>query len=137
MGVSSPSTTRRAISSTFTRFAIACCWRKRQASCSAMACSSISLPLARSMVFRASSRSCRSPTSRSSAVELGEAAERDLDRGDEVALLERLHQVRQRAGVAGLLDELALGEGGDHQHGGEALAGDRDGRPRARRGPAS
>ena len=38
--------------------------------------------------------------------------------------LERLDQVGQRAGVAGLLDQVALAEGGEDQHGGPALAGD-------------
>ena len=56
--------------------------------------------------------------------ELGEAAERDLDRRDEVALLERLDQVGERAGVAGLLDELPLGERGDHEHGSQPFARD-------------
>ena len=51
-------------------------------------------------------------------------AERDLDRGDEVALLERLHDVAQRAGVARLLDEVVLRERGEDQDGGEALARD-------------
>ena len=40
--------------------------------------------------------------------ELGEAPERDLDGGDEVALLERLHEVRERAGITRLLDQVAL-----------------------------
>src|SRR5262249_12596904 len=59
------------------------------------------------------------------------APERHLDRGDEVTLLERLDQVRERARVAGLLDEIALGEGGEDQHRGQPLA-----RDVARRGEA-
>ena len=55
---------------------------------------------------------------------LAEAAERHLDRGDQLRLLERLHQVRERAGVAGLLDQVALAEGGEDQHGGLALGAD-------------
>ena len=57
--------------------------------------------------------------------DLLEAAERHLDRRDEVALLERLHQVRERAGVAGLVDEIVLRERGQDQHGRQSLAGDR------------
>ena len=60
--------------------------------------------------------------------DLLEAAERHLDRRDEVALLERLHEVRERAGVACLLDEVALRERGEDQHRGEPLARDRAGR---------
>ena len=63
--------------------------------------------------------------------DLLEAAERHLDRGQQVALLERLHQIREGARVARLLDEVVLRERGEDQHRGEPLA--RDG---ARRGEA-
>ena len=63
--------------------------------------------------------------------DLLEAAERHLDRGDEVALLERLHEVRERARVAGLVDEIVLRERGEDQHRGESLARDRAGRGEA------
>ena len=59
------------------------------------------------------------------ALQLAEPADRDLDRGDQIALLERLDEVRQRAGVAGLLDDLALAERGEHQHAADPLGGDR------------
>ena len=54
---------------------------------------------------------------------LAEPAERHLDRRDQLAALERLDEVGERAGVAGLLDQVALAEGGEDQHGGAALAG--------------
>ncbi len=44
--------------------------------------------------------------------------------GIEITLLERLHQVGQRAGITGLLDQLTLRECGDHQHRSEAFTGD-------------
>ena len=44
--------------------------------------------------------------------------------GHHVALAERLHQIRHRPGVPGPLDEVALREGGEHQHGGDGLLGD-------------
>jgi hypothetical protein len=71
----------------------------------------MSLPLARSTILRVSSCSSR-------------LAEGDLDGGDQLAALERLDQVGEGAGVAGLLDEVALAEGREDQHGGPALAGD-------------
>ena len=52
------------------------------------------------------------------------AAQRNFDRRDELAALERLDDVGKRAGVAGLFDQVALGVGGEHQDGGEAVAGD-------------
>ncbi len=57
--------------------------------------------------------------------DLLEAAERHLDRRDQVALLERLHQVGQRAGVARLLDEVVLRERGEDQNRAQLLARDR------------
>ena len=66
-----------------------------------------------------------------------EAAERHLDRRQEVGALERLDEVGQRAGVAGLLDEVALAERGEDQHRGPALAGDLACGRRARRARAS
>ena len=76
------------------------------------------------MVLRASSRSWQVVDLALERRELRVPAEGQLDRGDEVALLERLHEVGDRAGVAGLLDEVALGEGGEDQDRGEALTGD-------------
>ena len=52
--------------------------------------------------------------------DLLEAPERHLDRGDQVALLERLHEVGERAGVARLVDEVALRERGEDQDRGRA-----------------
>ena len=49
----------------------------------------------------------------------------------QVALLERLHEVRERAGVARLLDEVVLRERGEDQHGREPLARDGAGRGEA------
>ena len=54
---------------------------------------------------------------------LREAAERDLDRRDQVTLLERLDEVCESSGVAGLLDQLPLRERGEDQHRGHPLAG--------------
>src|SRR4051812_3856295 len=42
--------------------------------------------------------------------QLGEPADRDLDRGHQVGTGERLDQVGHRPGVAGTVDQLALGE---------------------------
>ena len=109
---------------TFRRRFMACCWMNRQACCSVRLWLSISWPLARSISRRASSRSARSPTSRSRATSSEYRPEGHLDGRDEVALLERLHQVGEGAGVAGLLDQVALGEGGEDEDGGAALAGD-------------
>ena len=52
------------------------------------------------------------------------ASQRDLDGGDQVALLEWLDDVADRAGVAGLLDEVTLGESGEDEHRGQPLARD-------------
>ena len=60
--------------------------------------------------------------------QLAEAPDRDLDRRDQVALLERLDEVGQGAGVARLLDHLALAEGGEDQHAAQLLGGDDAGR---------
>ncbi len=60
--------------------------------------------------------------------DLLEPAQRHLDRGHELAALERLDQVGERPGVAGLLDEVALAEGGEDQDRGAALARDLAGR---------
>ena len=38
------------------------------------------------------------------------------DGGDQLAALERLHQVGGDAGVAGLLDQVALAEGGEDEN---------------------
>ena len=57
-----------------------------------------------------------------------EAAQGHLDRRHQLAALERLDQVGEGAGVAGLLDEVALAERGEDEHGGPALARDLAGR---------
>ncbi len=92
-------------------------------------CSSMSRPFARSMFFRASSRSARSAFSFSSATICSKRPERHLDRRQELARLERLDQIRQRARIARLLDEVVLRERGEDQDRGETL-----GRDRRRRG---
>ncbi len=56
--------------------------------------------------------------------ELGEPADRDLDRRHEVGPGERLDQVGHRARVAGPLDELALGERGEDHHRRDPVARD-------------
>jgi hypothetical protein len=55
---------------------------------------------------------------------LGEPAHRHLDGGCEVGLGEGLDQVGHRPGVARPLDQLALGEGRQHHHRCDPLAGD-------------
>jgi hypothetical protein len=52
------------------------------------------------------------------------APEGDLDGGQQLGALERLHEVGEGAGVARPLDEVALREGGEDQHRGEAFGGD-------------
>src|SRR5688572_28516009 len=52
------------------------------------------------------------------------SGERHLDRGNEIALLERLHEIRKRARVARLLDEVALRERREDEHCGKALPSD-------------
>ena len=42
-------------------------------------------------------------------LQLAEPSDGDLDRRDQIALLVRLDEVGQRAGIAGLLDHLASG----------------------------
>ena len=56
--------------------------------------------------------------------QLAEPPDGDLDGRHEIALLERLDEVGQCAGVARLLDHLALAEGGQHQHAAQLLAVD-------------
>ena len=58
---------------------------------------------------------------------LAVASEGDLHGGDELGALERLDQVGQGAGVAGLFDEVALGVGGEDQHGRLLVVGDLSG----------
>src|ERR1043165_5687861 len=50
--------------------------------------------------------------------------ERHLDGGNELTLLERLHEIRKRAGIARPLDEIALAERGEDQHRGAMFRGD-------------
>ena len=56
--------------------------------------------------------------------QLLEPAHRDLDRRYQVADRERLDQVGHRAGVTGLLDQVALAERGQHDDRCDALGGD-------------
>src|SRR3569833_1800586 len=62
------------------------------------------------------------------ALDLLEAADRHLDRRHEVGLGEGLDEVRHRAGLPSPLDELALGEGGEDDDGGDPVRGDPLGR---------
>ena len=48
---------------------------------------------------------------------VGGAREGDIDPGEELGRLERLDQVADRARLGRLLDQLLVGEGGQHQHG--------------------
>ena len=63
--------------------------------------------------------------------DLLEPAQGHLDRRHQLAALERLDQVGEGTRVAGLLDEVALAEGGEDEHGGAALARDLAGRGQA------
>ena len=56
--------------------------------------------------------------------DLGEPADRHLDRRREVGLGERLDEVRHRAGVPGPLDQVALRERRQHHHRGDPLGRD-------------
>ena len=56
---------------------------------------------------------------------LAEAPDGYFDRGDQIALLIRLDEIRQRTGVACLFDHLALAERGQHQHTADPFCGDR------------
>ena len=47
--------------------------------------------------------------------------ERDLDGGEQLVLLEGLHEVGERPGVAGLLDQVPLAERRQDEHGGRPL----------------
>src|SRR5262249_31377845 len=51
-------------------------------------------------------------------------ADRHFDRRKQLALLEWLHQVRQDPGVAGLLDKVALAEGGQDEDRAEPFGAD-------------
>ena len=53
-----------------------------------------------------------------------EAPDGHLDGRNEVALLIRLHQIRQCTGIARLLDDLALTERREHEHAADALLAD-------------
>ena len=57
-------------------------------------------------------------------MQLGEPADRHLDRRHQVGLGERLDQVGHRAGVARPLDEVALAERGEDDDRGDPLLGD-------------
>ena len=61
-------------------------------------------------------------------LQLAEPTDGHLDGRDEIALLVRLHEVGQRAGVAGVLDHLTLAERGEHEHAADPLLAD-DPRP--------
>ena len=60
--------------------------------------------------------------------QLLEPADRDLDRGHQVGLGERLHQIGHGARVPGPLDEFTLRERGQDDHRGDVLGGDLLGR---------
>src|SRR5205823_2399963 len=57
-------------------------------------------------------------------LDLGEATQGDLDGRDQLALLKGLDQVGEGTRVAGLLDQVALAEGGEDEHGRPPLARD-------------
>ena len=97
-----------------------------------MPCSSMSRPLARSTSRRVSSCSSRLLTSWAEGLHLLEAAQGDLDGRQQLALLERLDQIGQGPGVARLVDQVALAEGGEDEHGGQSLADDGLAPPSAR-----
>ena len=59
--------------------------------------------------------------------QLAEATDGDLDRRDEVGLLERLDEVGEGAGVAGILDDFALAERRQDQHAAQLLLVDEAG----------
>src|SRR3954451_13046979 len=62
------------------------------------------------------------------ALDLLEPADRHLDRGHEVGLGEGLDEVGHGAGLTCALDQLALGEGGEDDDGGDPFRGDALGR---------
>ena len=69
----------------------------------------MSMPLARSTNLRVSSCSSRPLTWSSQGLQLPEAPHRHLQGGYQVAALERLDEVGQRAGVTGPLDQVRAG----------------------------
>ena len=110
-------------------------WMKEKASASAMPWLSIRTPLARSttrwrlelvleVATSPDSRACSSSMARYSC----EAGQGHLDGRDQLAALEGLHQVGRHAGVAGVLDEVALAEGGEDEDGHLVLGRDPPGR---------
>ena len=110
------------------RSLIAVRWMKRNASDSVIPHSSISMPFARSIDLASLELLAERVDLAGEGAQFTEAAHRHLDRGDQVALLERLHQEGQRSGVAGLLDHLALAERREDQDAAQLLAGDDAGR---------
>ena len=105
------------------RSLIAVRWMNVNASHSVIPHSSISTPLARSISLARLELLAERVDLAGEVAQLAEATDRDLDRRDQVALLERLDEVGQGAGVARLLDHLALAEGGEDQHAADLLGG--------------
>ncbi len=115
-GRSDPSRMRSAIWRIFERSLIAVRWMNVKASCSLMLSSSMRRPFARSIALRGGELFAEGVDLAGERAELAEPADRDLDRRHQIALLERLDEVGQRAGVTGVLDDLPLTERGEHEH---------------------
>ena len=113
------------------RLSIAARWIHLNASGSVIPNAAISVPLARSTSLRVSSRSDEALHLDLERMQLGVPRQRDLDGRHQVALLERLHQVRHGAGRPGPLDQVALRERGQNHHRGDPLVGDLLGRRQA------
>ena len=109
---------------TLTRLFIAWVWMNRHDACSSIPCWSMSRPLARSMSLRASSRSSRSPTWRSSDVSSACRASATSMAGIRSDFWNGLTRYAERARVARLLHEVALRERGQDEDGREPLGRD-------------
>ncbi len=124
-----PSMTASATARMVRRRSIEVFWIQRKASGSDSPCSDWSRPLARSSSLRTSGLSGLEPLLQRAdlgleALDLLEPAHRHLDGGHQVGLGERLDEVGHRTGLAGPLDELALGERGEEDDGGGPVRGD-------------
>ena len=111
-----------------TRMSIDDFWIQRNASASDSPCLACSTALARSTSLRVSSRSARSATSRVSAAICSCRATAISIAGTRSAFWNGLTRYAIAPGVPGPLDQLALGERGQHQHGRELVRRDPLGR---------
>ncbi len=91
-------------------------WMNVNASPSRIPHSSINTPLARSMIFRDSNCSTERIDLAGEVLHLAKSPDGNFDGRNEIALLVRLHEVRQGPGVACFLDHLALAERRQHQN---------------------